>query len=37
MTDPFIDHCLKTINITLDTIGLFVRDVLIPLRDGRRQ
>jgi len=35
MTDAFIDHCQNTINRVLDTIGLFVRDVLLPLRDSR--
>jgi hypothetical protein len=35
MTDDFIEHCLKTINLSLDAIGLFIRDVLIPLRDSR--
>ena len=35
MTDTFIDHCLNTINQSLDAIGLFVKDVLIPLRDAR--
>jgi hypothetical protein len=34
MTDTLIDHCLNTINQSLDATGLFVRDVLIPLRDA---
>jgi hypothetical protein len=32
MTDAFIDHCLSTINRSLDAIGVFVREVLVPLR-----
>jgi len=33
MTDNFIDHCMNTINQILDATGLFVKDVLVPLRD----
>ncbi|SRR6266566_5122138 len=36
MTEPFIEHCLNTIHRSLDAIGLFVRDVLIPLRGARQ-
>ncbi len=32
MSDKFTDHCLNTIQQTLDVSGLFVRDVLLPLR-----
>lgn len=36
MTDKFIDHCMNTINQILDATGLFVKDVLVPLQDARR-
>ncbi len=34
LTDKFIEHCLTTIDQTLDATGLFVRDVLVPIRDA---
>jgi hypothetical protein len=34
LTDKFIEHCLTTIHQTLDATGLFVRDVLVPIRDA---